>query len=163
MRTFNVFCGPQRTMDEVGFAKFCESSKRGLASDADAIFSAVVQNAHNGMELSEFKAALTLLVDFGNRGQNHPGTERKPLSENNFRASPRAVKPARKISVGPRRSTAQKHKRPQHCDAKSEARSTFRWSPLDIGDSIDQNDDYPNTQDSSSQTRAIRWCPAELE
>lgn len=162
-QTFNVFCGPQRTMDEVGFAKFCESSKRVLAADADAIFSAVVQNVHNGMELSEFKDALTLLVDFGNRSQNRPGTERKPLSEKNFMASPKAVKPVRKSSSGPRRSTAQKHKRPQQCDAKLDARPTFRWSPLDIGDSIDENDDYPNKQESPYGVRTIRWCPAELE
>ncbi len=30
-QTFNVFCGAQQTMDEVGFAKFCESGWAHLA------------------------------------------------------------------------------------------------------------------------------------
>jgi hypothetical protein len=162
-RTFDVFCGLQQTMDIVGFAKFCASSKRVLASEADDIFSAVVQNAHRGMELSEFKDALTLLVDVGSKVQSHPGTERKPLSERNHRASPKAVKPARKSLAGQRKSTGQKPEGSHHCDAKSEARPIFRWSPLDIGDSIDENNDCRLQQEPLSQSRTIRWCPAELE
>lgn len=158
--TFNVFCGAQKTMDEVGFAKFCESSKRVLASDARNIFCAVVQNVHNGMDLSEFKDALTLLVKFGKNSANQQGMDRKASSDNQ---SPKAVKPAGRRSTV-RRSTLQSRRNRIESDSSnssdkdsstsSESPSTFRWSPLDIGDSINRED---------SPSRPIRWCPAELE
>jgi len=146
-QTFNVFCGSQRTMDEVGFSKFCESSKRALGSDASHIFLTVVQDVHQGMDLGEFKEALALLVNAnGGRGGNR--TDRKALSGN----SSKLIKPARQSSMEGKASL--ENQRPMNSlGAAPKTSSTFRWSPLDVG-----CDESP-----SSRSRAIRWCPADLE
>jgi len=78
-RTFEVFSGPEGTMDRTGFVKFCESSKKVPASDADTIFLTVVQNVRNGMHLGEFEAALELCVNSG-KGERI-GADRKCLNE----------------------------------------------------------------------------------
>jgi len=148
-QTFNVFCGPQQTMDKVGFAKFCESSKRALVSDADVIFFTVVNNAHNGMELSEFKAALGLLVNAGKVARSC--TDRKSVSE-----SKEVRKPVRQRSTA-RKSSLENHSKNKRVDIslKSKTSSPFRWSPLDIS--------HPSTRGQESPSRTIRWCPADLE
>jgi len=168
-QTFNVFCGPQQTMDQVGFAKFCESSKRALVSDADVVYNTVVDNVHIGMELSEFKAALGLLVNADKSRSPRTdrksnillGADRKSVSECYEVRKPcelQVRKPVRQRSTA-RKSSSENHSKNKRVDIslKSKTSSTFRWSPLAISD--------PNTggQDSVSASRTIRWCPADLE
>jgi hypothetical protein len=101
-RTFEVFSGPEGTMDRTGFVKFCESSKKVPASDADTIFLTVVQNARSGMTLGEFKAALELCVKKEIRGERICAG-RKCLKENHNLNITAGLKP--------------------------KCSSTFRWSP----------------------------------
>jgi len=164
-QTFNVFCGPQQIMDKTGFAKFCESSKKVAASDAMIIFSAVVQNVHSGMDLSEFKAALGVLVNFGKeisakRGQgltSAPRADRRPSLSECFEA-PEVIKPARQEST--RRKSLENHGQNTTVGLKPKTSSTFRWSPLDIVDNITG---VQETRCPGTPSRTIRWCPAELE
>lgn len=155
-QTFDVFCGPEQTMDTLGFAKFCESSKRVVASDANIIFSAVVHDAHYGMDLTEFKAALGLLVNIKKAG----GCPDRESSSECFEvaAVDEVIKPARQISMG-RRSSLENHSQNTTVGLKTKLKdpSSFRWSPLDIVDPI--NGGRP----LDSPSRTIRWCPAELE
>merc|ERR1711924_185961 len=101
------------TMDELRFARFCESSKRLPASDANFVFAAVVNNVQKGMELKEFKQALTLLVNSDNisRSQQGESKEREPL--HGHACTPRAV---------------------------LESSPTFQWSP-DLSDSVFEGED----------------------
>lgn len=149
--TFNVFSGFEQTMDEIGFTKFCECSKRVVPSEARIIFSAVVQNVHIGMDLKEFKDALNLLVASSKRG-----IEKRAASE---RGSLKAVNPARQRSTMMREF--KENRRTSNVDQELvKTPSTFRWSPLDLGDSI-----KPVNDDKSKEppSRTIRWCPADLE
>jgi hypothetical protein len=149
--TFNVFCGHQQTMDEVGFAKFCESSKRVIASDASIIFTNVVQNVHNGMDLNEFKAALGLLVNFSKTGGNRTPVEKIANG---------AIRPARPSSRGKVRVST------SGAEPKITA-STFRWSPLAIVESVEDIKESRletvERQKARKASRTIRWCPAEVD
>jgi len=160
--TFNVFCGEQQTMDVVGFAAFCECSKRVLAADAKIIFSAVVQDMHTGMELSEFKDALSLLVDFGKGSGRYKDEDREMSIEKRITKVPTPV--SKRSTV--RRSSLQlpqgrpSLERRRHSTNAVELNrpSSFRWSPLEIGDcSIE------NKISKEPTCRPIRWCPADLE
>mmetsp|Transcript_20781 Transcript_20781/g.34598 ORF Transcript_20781/g.34598 Transcript_20781/m.34598 type:complete len:180 (-) Transcript_20781:87-626(-) len=66
-QTFAVFSGSHATMDEAHFAKFCQSSarmhERRSVEEASYIFRSVVQDAKQGMNLHDFKAALAILVE----------------------------------------------------------------------------------------------------
>jgi hypothetical protein len=156
-QTFNVFSGPQQTMDQSGFARFCESSKRVVASDANAIFCTVVQNSHSGMDLHEFKAALGLLVNVNRKtgSCDSPHEEKRCLGE--CVEAREVVKPARQVSSGRRKSCLENHSKNKAVGLKPKHSSTFRWSPLDVAEPIS------GVQDTLSPSRTIRWCPAELE
>jgi len=68
---FQLFCGPQASMDLCTFRCFCHHSSLlavdtdlvANASYADDVFSATVPPGHDSMCLHEFKAALQLLVE----------------------------------------------------------------------------------------------------
>lgn len=154
-QTFNVFCGSHMTMDMVAFAKFCESSKRVPTSDANLIFSAAVRNVHLGMELSDFKVALGLLVNFVKSGtMQRLGSETSSLLQN---GDFEVIKPRRPSSTGKCRSSSENHSNNTPMVKKSQKNpSSFRWSPLDVVDTCSGA-----TQETPS--RIIRWCPAELE
>jgi hypothetical protein len=158
-QTFNVFCGPQGTMDMMGFVKFCESSKKVPASDADTIFSTVVQNARNGMNLSEFKAALELCVNSSKAAAICADTRcLSDFSEVCGRQGQISmpIKPGRQGSTR-RKSCLENHSLNVPVGLKPKCSSTFRWSPIDVADTINGG------LDSSATRRTIRWCPADVE
>jgi len=146
-------------MDMMGFVKFCESSKKVPASDADTIFSTVVQNVRNGMNLGEFKAALELCVN-SVKGAGMCA-DRKCLSEcpdvcgRQARTS-KLIKPARQGSTR-RKPCLENHSLNITVGLKPKCSSTFRWSPLDVADALNGG------QESPAIRRTIRWCPAQLE
>jgi len=66
-KCFKVFCGAQHLMDRSGFVTFCRSTHLVTESgfvdrDFDLIFDKVVPGGHTGMNLAQFRAALSLLL-----------------------------------------------------------------------------------------------------
>jgi len=66
-QSFKVFCGAQHLMDRSGFVTFCRSTHLVTESgfvdrDFDLIFDKVVPGGHMGMNLAQFRAALSFLL-----------------------------------------------------------------------------------------------------
>merc|ERR1740121_238029 len=66
-QSFKVFCGAHHQMDKSGFVTFCRSTHLVAESgfvdrDFDLIFDKVVPGGHTGMDLAQFRAALSLLL-----------------------------------------------------------------------------------------------------
>jgi hypothetical protein len=173
-RTFDVFSGPEGTMDMMCFVKFCESSKKVSAAVADTIFSTVVQNVRDGMNLSEFKAALELCVNSGKPARTCSTPDKKCLTESSedspivHRRSSRLVliKPCRRASMGSvdlqglsKKSSLGSENQNLNItvDKPPKCESSFRWSPIDPADVS------TGGQDSPIIRRTIRWCPAAVE
>jgi hypothetical protein len=140
-KTFNVFCGHEPAMDQVRFAEFCESSKRIPATGAHLIFTAVVRDREKGMELDEFKQALTLLLE--------PGcSSHRKQAESKDGKRPR-----------------------DHIQAacpEAESSPTFCWNSAEFRNCIyEEEEESCLTKQSRAagkkKTRTIRWSPVPLE
>lgn len=119
-QTFVVFCDHCVSMDIVSFVKFCGSCKRVCESDASAIFFAVVRNVHNGMDLDEFKDALSLLVN----AQKGNSADRKIADDK----SSKVVRPANQTSIG-RKLATENHGPNTTVGRKPSSSLSLRWSP----------------------------------
>jgi len=163
-------------MDMMCFVKFCESSKKVSAAVADTIFSTVVQNVRDGMNLSEFKAALELCVNSAKPARTCSTPDKKCLTESSedqpWRPVPRRssrlvlIKPCRRASMGSVdfRGLSKKSALGSEnlnlnitVDKPPKCESSFRWSPIDPADVS------TGGQDSPIIRRTIRWCPATVE
>jgi len=119
-QTFNVFCNHCVSMDIVSFVKFCGSCKRVCESDASAIFFAVVRNVHDGMDLDEFKDALSLLVNV----QKGNSADRKTQGGK----SSKVGRPADQTAIG--RKLAAENRGPNTTVSRMPSSSfSLRWSP----------------------------------
>jgi len=181
-QTFSVFCGTHETMDEAGFAKFCESIKSVPASDARAIFCTVVPSVHSGMDLREFKAALGLLVNDTKTSHSRP--DRELLTDRSFKSSkviriatPQGLTRRRRPSyeshlqnaVGIKSAIVETNSDVStdigsdddlhECPNSDDGQHGFRWSPMAISESINGSEEPV----SPSHKRTIRWCPADFE
>jgi hypothetical protein len=148
-------------MDEVGFARFCESCKKVPALDASIVFSTVVQNVNNsGMSLTEFKAALALLVSFGKQSMEAKCAIEKP-AETPIRSGVVATASRPNQKVSSRRVLCESNRKESENDFEKPA-STLRWSPLAVSE---MEDSLPRSTRRSvrRRSRTIRWCPADVE
>jgi len=145
--TFNVFCGQEQSMDEDRFAKFCESTKHVLAADARAIFSIVVTHGNQGMDLSDFKVALGLLVNFSKQGRPQP--------------------PSKAPQVPKHKAKTCGLQQPRE-DRRGSRSASFSWSAL-VDKSKDTEEKPPHAPMPVARplarhmSRTIRWCPVELD
>jgi hypothetical protein len=159
--TFRVFCGQQQTMDEVGFARFCESCKNVSANDASIVFATVVHNANNkGMNLTEFKAALALLVSFGKQsGEENSSIETPAKTPTRSVNATKASRPGQILS--PRGVLCERNRKESETDFEKPA-STFRWPPPAVSET---EVSVPRRAKPLARrgSRTIRWCPAEME
>lgn len=174
-QTFGVFCGAHDTMNEAGFAKFCQSSKSVPAADARAIYCAVVPNVHSGMDLNEFKAALGLLVNDGRTCCSR--TDGELPADRSFKSS-KVIRIATQGLTRRRRPSYESHLQnavgiksaivETNSDVSTDTGSDidsddgqhgFRWSPMAISDPVNDCEEPI----SPSHKRTIRWCPADLD
>lgn len=133
--TFDVFCGQCATMDVAGFVKFCASSKRVSEADANIIFFAVVRNVNQGMNFSEFKDALSLLLNVGkdrtdsrtlSERSSKGCSDRKRLVEKSCTA-----KGSAKQNSG-RKMTATENHSPNAAGIRKKSSTILCWSPPSV-------------------------------
>mmetsp|Transcript_58723 Transcript_58723/g.102776 ORF Transcript_58723/g.102776 Transcript_58723/m.102776 type:complete len:159 (-) Transcript_58723:144-620(-) len=139
--TFNVFCGPHTAMDEVHFEKFCRSSgrvhKRSSSTAAKDIFVSVVENSAIGMNLSEFKTALSILVE----GDTKLGTPKRRPARNisrTWRWRPEFLSEVQESGTEDNSKNVgmQSEGLSKHPKCSSPATRTLRWRPADFDDMI---------------------------